>query len=267
MSTQKPAGAPEAEDGERDQVSALARGLMLLDCFRSSERFLSIQDLVERSGLPKATVSRLAYTLQANGYLEYAEGPGKFYLGARVISLGFSVLGAMPVRQIARPFMRELAESCSASVGMGSRDRHTMLYVENAASAANQNFRLNIGSRVPLATSALGRAYYCGLTEAERETLHSELSQRAPSEFKQIRAALQAGLKSYEELGFCVSIGEWQTDVNAVGVPYRSPDGTAVLGFNCCGPSFQLTPSDLHEKWGPRLLNMVRNVEAATSAA
>ena len=267
MTTSRPVNAPELDDGDKDQVSALARGLMLLDCFRTAERFLGIQDLVERSGLPKATVSRLAYTLAANGYLEYAESQGKFYLGARVISLGFSVLGAMRVRQIARPFMRELADSCSASVGIGSRDRHTMLYVENAASAANQNFRLNIGSRVPLATSALGRAYYCGLTEPERESLLSELSQRAPSEFKQIKTSLQAGLKSFEELGFCVSIGEWQTDVNAVGVPYRSADGTAVLGFNCCGPSFQLPRDDIMNKWGPRLLNMVRNVEAATSAA
>lgn len=255
------------EESDKDQVSALARGLQLLDSFRTAERFLSVQDLVERTGLPKATVSRLAHTLVANGYLEYSEHNSKFYLGARVISLGFSVLGALRVRQVARPFMRELAESCSASVGIGSRDRHTMLYVENSASAANHNFRLNIGSRVPLATSAMGRAYYCGLTEDEREGLLSELSQRSPSDFKQIRASLDAGLKSYRERGFCISVGEWQSDVNAVGVPYRPADGTVVLAFNCCGPAFQLPERDLLEKWGPRLVNMVRNVEAATSAA
>lgn len=259
--------ASSAEDDEKDQVSVLARGLSLLDAFHSSERFLSVQDLVERSGLPKATVSRLARTLAAAGYLEFDEGGGKYYLGTRVISLGFSVLGAMRVRQVARPFMRELADSSSASVSIGSRDRHTMLYVENAASAANQNFRLNVSSRVPLATSAMGRAYYCGLDGAERERLLSELSQRQPSDYKQIKTSLEIGLRSYEKLGFCVSIGEWQNDVNAVGVPYRPTDGTAVLGFNCCGPSFQLTAGDLMDKWGPRLVNMVRNVEAATSLA
>jgi DNA-binding IclR family transcriptional regulator len=261
-----PPPAAASEEADRDQVSALARGLQLLDAFRSADRFLSVQDLVERSRLPKATVSRLAHTLAANGYLEYSDRNGQFYLGARVISLGFSALGALRVRQVARPFMRELAESCSASVGIGSRDRHTMLYIENAASVANQNFRLNIGSRVPLATSALGRAYYCGLDESEREQLLVELSQRAGADFRQIRASLDAGLKSYAELGFCLSVGEWQSDVNAVGVPFRPADGTVVLGFNCCGPSFQLPERDLREKWGPRLVNMVRNVEAATSA-
>jgi len=261
-----PPPTPQGEEADRDQVSALARGLQLLDAFRSSERFLSLHQLVERSGLPKATVSRLAYTLAANGYLEYSEHNGQFYLGARVISLGFSALGAIRVRQVARPFMRELADSCSASVGIGSRDRHTMLYIENAASAANQNFRLNIGSRVPLATSAMGRAYYCGLSGREREQLLAELSQRAGADFKQIKASLDAGLKTYAEFGFCISAGEWQSDVNAVGVPFRPADGTVVIGFNCCGPAFQLPERDLREKWGPRLVNMVRNVEAATSA-
>lgn len=264
----KPSRKPtsqSADEADKDQVSALARGLQLLDAFGSAERFLSVQDLVERSSLPKATVSRLAHTLAANGYLEYSEDKGQFYLGARVISLGFSTLGALRVRQVARPLMRDLADSCSASVGIGLRDRHTMLYIENAASAANQNFRLNIGSRVPLAASALGRAYYCGLNDGEREQLLSQLSQRAGSEFGQIKASLDAGLKAYSELGFCLSVGEWQSDVNAVGVPFRPADGTVVLGFNCCGPAFQLPERDLRETWGPRLVNMVRNVEAAAS--
>ncbi|MES2185422.1 MAG: IclR family transcriptional regulator [Pseudomonadota bacterium] len=261
--TTTPGAAARDEKDSKDQGSALGRGLSLLDCFRSSERFLSLQDLVDRSGLPKATASRLVQTLAASGYIAFAESQGKYYLGARVISLGFSALGSMRVRQVARPFMRELAESCSASVGIGARDRHTMLYVENAASTANQNFRLHTGSRVLLATSAMGRAYYCGLDEAERDTLLSEISARTPSDFAPLKASLEAGLKDYRERGFCLSVGEWQNDVNAVGVPYRSPDGTAVLGFNCCGPAFQLTREDLLEKWGPRLVNMVRNVEAA----
>lgn len=253
--------APDELD--KDQVSALARGLSLLDCFRTSERFLTLQELADRSGLPKATVSRLANTLQVLGYLEHSAQQGKYYLGSRVLALGFTALASMRVRQVARPFMRELADSCSASVGIGARDRHTMLYVENAASAANQNFRLNTGSRVLLATSAMGRAYYCGLNPAEREVLLSEISARDPSELGAMRDSLESGLKDYQEFGFCLSIGDWQKDVNAVGVPYRSHDGTAVLGFNCCGPSYQLPREDLLEKWGPRLVNMVRNVEAA----
>jgi DNA-binding IclR family transcriptional regulator len=252
-----------AESPEKDLVSALGRGLQLLECFRSSRRFLGMQELVERSALPKATVSRLLHTLVAYGYLGYTESQGMYYLGSGVVALGFSALGSMGIRQIARPFMRELANQSSVSVGIGARDDRAMVYVENCASAANQNFRLSIGSRVPLATSALGRAYFCGLDEGEREALLRSISDKGAEDYQTIKKSLQAGVRAYEANGFCVSIGDWQSDVNAIGVPYRSADGTSVLAFNCCGPAYQLPEAGLYEQWGPRLVNLVRNVHAA----
>jgi len=68
---------PQLDAQEKDEVAALGRGLQLLDCFRSAERFLGSQELVERSGLPKATVSRLVRTLVNYGYLEFAEKQGE----------------------------------------------------------------------------------------------------------------------------------------------------------------------------------------------
>ena len=251
------------ETADKDQVSALARGLQLVECFRSSQRFLGMQELVDRTGLPKATVSRLLNTLVAQGYLEYSQMQERYYLGAGLLSLGFSALGSMGIRQIARPFMRELAEQSSASVGIAARDCHTMVYVENCASAANQNFRLSTGSRVPLATSALGRAYFCGLDDDAKEDLLASLTNRDGHDDGSIRQSLEEGMKCYERHGFCVSAGDWQTDVNAVGIPYRCPDGTAVLAFNCCGPAYQLPEDKLFDVWGPRLVNLVRNVDAA----
>jgi DNA-binding IclR family transcriptional regulator len=258
------AQATEGRDlAEKDQVAALARGLQLVECFRSSQRFLSMQDLVDRTGLPKATVSRLLNTLLAQGYVEYSQVQERYYLGTALLSLGFSALGSMGIRQLARPFMRELAEQSSASVGIAARDRHTMVYVENCASAANQNFRLSTGSRVPLATSALGRAYFCGLDDQAREDLLASLPGRDAADHRSIRQSLDEGLKCYERHGFCVSVGDWQSDVNAIGIPYRCPDGTAVLAFNCCGPAYQLPEDKLFDVWGPRLVNLVRNVDAA----
>ncbi|MFP3615802.1 helix-turn-helix domain-containing protein, partial [Paraburkholderia sp. SIMBA_050] len=64
---------------ERDPnfVTALARGLELLRCFRTGEAMLGNQDFVRRTGFPKATVSRLAGTLVQLGYLRYDDSLGK----------------------------------------------------------------------------------------------------------------------------------------------------------------------------------------------
>ncbi|MBW2688717.1 MAG: helix-turn-helix domain-containing protein, partial [Deltaproteobacteria bacterium] len=52
---------------DRQFVTALARGLEVLRCFKPRDRHLGNQDIAERTGLPKPTVSRLTYTLTRMG--------------------------------------------------------------------------------------------------------------------------------------------------------------------------------------------------------
>ena len=72
---------------DRQFVTALSRGLDILRAFRRGERMLFSRDLVARTGLPKATVSRLTYTLTQLGYLEPGPQSGQYALGAGVLAL------------------------------------------------------------------------------------------------------------------------------------------------------------------------------------
>jgi hypothetical protein len=67
------ADAPRGAE-ERYFITALARGLEVLACFRSADKGLSNQQIAERCGLPKSTVTRITYTLTTLGYL--AQEPG-----------------------------------------------------------------------------------------------------------------------------------------------------------------------------------------------
>jgi DNA-binding IclR family transcriptional regulator len=59
-----------------------------------------------------------------------------------------------------------------------------------------------------------------------------------------------------------MSIGEWNPDVCAVGVPVFSADGSGFFAFNCGAPTFHMKRERLETDIGPRLVNIVRNVEA-----
>ena len=85
---------------DRHFVTALARGLEILSCFRSGEKMLGNQELADRAKLPKSTVSRLTYTLTKLGYLQYDDQVGKYRLGTASLALG----SAMPLAQgVIRP--------------------------------------------------------------------------------------------------------------------------------------------------------------------
>jgi hypothetical protein len=60
-------GSSEESGKDRRFVSALARGLEVLTCFKPGDRFLGNGQIAARTGVPKATVSRLTQTLTALG--------------------------------------------------------------------------------------------------------------------------------------------------------------------------------------------------------
>ncbi|MFZ3208999.1 MAG: IclR family transcriptional regulator [Geobacteraceae bacterium] len=253
----------ETLEKDRQFVTALARGLELLRCFRAGEKYLGNREIAKRTGLPKPTVSRLTYTLTQLGYLTYSESMGKYSLGTAVLSLGYSFLSNLDIRRIARPMMRELADYSHASVSIGARDRLEIVYLENCR-CNSTSFALHptVGSHLPLFTTAIGRAYLCGIRESERDYLMDMIRLRDKNEWPKIKAGVEQAMIDYEEKGFCLSIGDFHKEISAVAVPYVPTYDSEVLSFNCGGPAFQLRRHMLEDDIGPHLVTLVRNVQS-----
>ena len=248
---------------DRQFVTALARGLEVLRGFAPNEQFLGNQEIAKRTGLPKPTVSRLTYTLTRLGYLKQSETRGKYALNTGVLSLGYALLANVSVRQIARPLMQALADYSQGSVAMCARDRLNMVYIESCRGKSTVTLSLGVGSHVPIATTAAGRALMAALPERERDFLLGHLRKRYPEDWPKINQGMDQALKDYRQKGFCCSLGDWQKQVNAVGVPLIEASVADMLVFTCGGPAFQLRRAKLEEDIGPRLVNLVRQVEAA----
>jgi DNA-binding IclR family transcriptional regulator len=248
-------------EGDRKFVAALARGLEVLRAFTPTEGLLGNGEIVERTGLPKPTVSRLTYTLTKLGYLNHVERLGKYQLAPAALALGYTALANMRIRQIARSYMQEFADYSDASVALGVRDRLDMIYVEHCRSKHGVMLRLGLGSRIPIATTAMGRALIAVLPEAERDWLLGYIKREQGKLWPQVRAGIERAISDVAERGFSISIGEWERDINAVGVPLVASDGSGSFAFNCGAPAFQFTRRRLENDIGPRLVNTVRNME------
>jgi DNA-binding IclR family transcriptional regulator len=252
-----------AAEHDRKFVVALARGLEVLRAFTPAEGLLGNQEIAQRTGLPKPTVSRLTYTLTKLGHLTHVPRLGKYQLAPAALAIGYSTLANMRIRQIAGPLMQDLANLTDTAVSLGSRDRLTLIYVEHCRSETAVMRRLDLGSRIPIATTAMGRALLAALPQKERDWMMHHIARREGERWPKIRAGIEQAVKDLARRGFTVSAGDWHPDVSAVGVPLIAPDGTGVFAFNCGAPAFQLTRERLESDVGPRLVNLVRNVEAA----
>jgi DNA-binding IclR family transcriptional regulator len=246
---------------DRHFVSALARGLKVLSCFRSGDEILGNHEIARRAGLPKSTISRLTYTLTKLGYLQYVPDSVKYRLGTATLGLGSAMLARLDIRQLARPLMQDLANFSRAMVSLGVRERLSMIYIENCRSQSALTLSLDVGSRISIATTAMGRAYIALMPEAERAELLAQVRARDEAAWPRVYEGIEKALAQYRELGCCCSFGDWQSDVNAIAVAFQPGRGLPLMSINCGGPAFQLSPEFLLTEARPRLIELVRRLE------
>jgi DNA-binding IclR family transcriptional regulator len=247
---------------DRSFVVALSRGLDVLRAFHPNDGLLGNQEIAARTNLPKPTVSRLTYTLTKLGYLTPVPRFEKYQLAPSAMALGYAALANLGVRHLSEPFREQLMRETGGAVAIGGRDRHSMIYFGQSR-AGVVNVQLDVGSRIPIATTAMGRAFLWALPDDERTALMRELREHYGSRWARMRDGLERSGEMVAKHGFAISAGEWQDDVHAVGVALKLNDGTGPYAFNCGAPAFRFTEDRLRNDIGPRLVAMVRNIEAA----
>lgn len=244
-------------------ATTVANGLAVLECFRAGEPVLSNKDLAERTGLSKATISRLTYTLGIKGLLMYDVQLRRYRLGSALLSLSYPLLADMRLRQIARPFMKKLADFAGGSVSLGLYDRLHMIYVETCRGHDAIAFRPDIGARLPVLASAMGRAWLAYANEDTRREVIDSVLQTDPGQLARHAPAWEQAKRDFAHNGYCLSFGDWQADVHAVAAPLRQTSDGDSLVFNCGVPVARLKDHWLEDVVAPKLLKTVAQIEAA----
>jgi DNA-binding IclR family transcriptional regulator len=251
----------EADTGNPQTVTALARGMAILRCFDGTENPLGNQEIATRTGLPKPTVSRLTFTLASLGYLKYSPAIEKYSLGVGILTLAHSFLKNGDVINFARPLMEELAHYTKAAVMLAESHDTRMVLLEICQ--GDEVFRLNLetGSRVPHSSTALGRAYLAALGQESFERFLEQRAQECPAgTWPKIKTGLLRARRDCEHYGFCFSLGDWNPDVFAVGVPMVSVDKSRILAFNVSGRVSVVSREQLVGDFGPKLVALRNKV-------
>ena len=243
-------------------ASTLANGLGVLGCFTGAQPSLGNKEIADRLALSKPTVSRLTFTLVGLGYLRRDGRTGKYLLAPAVLSLGYPLLSQLTLRQIAATEMLDLALHAHGPVSVGARDRLQVVYVETVHGAETSVTKPGIGSTRPILRTAIGRALLYAHPVKERQQIERRLQHAMPDEWTQWSAGVAAAYGEIDEKGWCTVAGDWQRTLAAVAVPMSAPLHGLRLAFSVTVPSYSAEAKKLDTDIGPRLLEMVRRVEA-----
>ncbi len=254
---------PHDLTADRQFSMNLARGMEVLRAFTAVDPVLGNGEISDRTGLPKPTVSRLTYTLTLLGYLSRVEGLQKYRLGSGVLSLGYPLLANMRLRQIARPFMEQVARETGCTVNLGMRDRTNVVYVDTCRVDQGNIYQPDIGSTRPLLSTSMGRALVLSAPAADRNAILNHLKLEDPNRYALDKPVLEADQKSFLARGYCHSRGDWRKEVHAVGAPVRVPPREEPMAINCTLSAYRLAKDTLERDVAPRLMDAIRQIEVA----
>ena len=225
------------EDNDRQFVTALGRGLTILAAFEHDEK-LTHQQLCQMTDLPKATITRLIHTLTTLGFLRVNEH-GQYQLGSNAVRLSATAWSRHDMVAAAEPLLRQFASENEVSVNLATEVEGEMRYHACCRSPARLSVNLQVGSAVPVARTAIGRAFYAVSTQARQAVIQNNLQEQLSTEdYNHAQTALTSAAEHYEKYGYTVSDGEFSTDILAVAVGvYDVATGQYAYSLNSSVPS------------------------------
>lgn len=231
----------EAERGT-EQVKVLARGLNVLQAFVPRNEWLSNQEISERCDLPRPTVSRLTNSLATLGLLVCSPRHGRYRLSLSALSLGFDAFASASPLAPARQALMGFVQKHGGVAIVTERNETSMVCVEAYQREDSLlSVRIFQGSRLPLAVSAVGRAWFGVASAREQDSVLARLSQRLGDRAAGVIAQLRAESRKLRPDGVYLGLENLESGVNGLGVALCTQGRPTRFALGSAAPSSHFT--------------------------
>jgi IclR family pca regulon transcriptional regulator len=249
-----PASEIDALTGDPNFMTSLARGIAVIRGFTQQRRHLTIAQLSQRTGLPRAAVRRCLYTLAKLGYVSSDDGRG-YSLRPRVLALGHAYLSSTPLATMAQPLLDSISDQLHESSSMAVLEGDEILYVARSTTTTRlMSIDLGLGSRLPAYCSSMGRVLLADLPAAEIDAYLSrvnlvKLTHRTVSTASELKRVLA----TVQRQGYAIVDQELELGLRSIAVPVNDAAGRSIAAINVGTQSARVTIAEMESKFLPAL--------------
>lgn len=208
------------EDNNKNR--SLQKAFHVIDAVAEGNR--QLKDICQRLDLPKSTVHRILQGLIASRYIREVRGIG-LVLGTKVIQLGIKAQKDMPLKELARPFLRELSAITKDAVHLGIKDEDKIFYLDKFPGKRAVQLRSQVGDRLPLASTGVGKSLMLDMPKMEWMRLFKE---QVPDKVD----IMMDRMNDYSENDYSFDLEDNDELVRCVAVPVRNKYGNIIAAIS-----------------------------------
>ncbi len=214
-------------------VPAVDRAMQILKAYNSGEDAFGVSDLSRSLNLNKSTVFDILNTLTYHNLLERDDDTKKYRLGPALFHLGNLVVERLSVRDVAHPFVRDLAVQYASTIVLGTfTPSGAVMIMDSAEPELDLKVSPSMGSRMSHWAGAFGKIFHAALSQEALRELMREKPMRPHTPHTIVDWDLYSKeLEQVRQNGYATDYEEFLHGIRAVGVPINDREGrvTAAL--------------------------------------
>ena len=228
-------------------ITALQRGLRLLQLFSESPQGLTAKQVASRSRLPVSTVHRFLANLEGAGYLNCG-ADGIYHLGIACFTIGQAALAQLDIRRVSLPYLQDLNRQTRETVHLTVRHGLSAVYVEKLDSPEQLRIHSRIGAAVPLYCTAVGKVMLAHMPSEERDRVLPQLALKrlTPNTVGNIQE-LEAELYRVRKNGYACDLEEHELHIRCVAAPIWDHAGSVNASLSITAPMVRMAVSRLRQ--------------------
>jgi len=231
----------ENRESSRTFIQSVHRALSIIELLAQENRDMSLTEITSAMGWPKSTTYGLLVTLLEFHYVDQSAVTGRYTLGARLFELGNIVSRLWNIRQVAYPIMQQLRSRWGETIQLAVEDNGEVLYLEKLESNRLIRIVSEVGARLPMHCTGLGKAMLAFKTPSEIKWILTQHGMKAmTSRTITDMGQMEKELEKIRMQGYAEDIGEMMDSLRCVAVPIRNKEGNVKYAISVSGFDYSL---------------------------
>jgi len=219
-------------------IQSVDRALRILEVMAVEGRPLGLGEIGGRVGLHVSTVHRLLATLRARGFVEQDEAAGRYRIGTMALRVGGSFLKGMDLRESLRPVLETLAAKSAETANLVVLQGLEAVYVDHVIGTKVAKLFTQVGQRVPLHCTSVGKVLLAFASPEDRVALLSRIRLvRFTRNTLVTRKGLAEEIHAVTTAGYAADREEHEDGVACLAAPVFEASGKVIAAMGISGPS------------------------------